>query len=230
MLDLIRSIRKRDPANPTFLEVLFAYNGVHALIFHALAHMVWRFELKALARFIANFSRMLTGIEIHPAAQIGERLFIDHGTGTVIGETAIIEDDVTIYHGVTLGGKNACDSGKRHPTIESGVIIGAGAQVLGNIIIGKNAKIAAHSVVVSDVPRDCTVIGNPARLVNCRGDEGQSYGLPRDLHDPVSEAIDGLLADVKMLKEELVKEKKKSKAKTSTQEGDYAKKWTGSGI
>lgn len=231
-MDLIRSIQKRDSQiNPSMFEVIFAYPGFHAVIWHRLCHAIWRVELKAIARILSNIGRILTGIEIHPGAQIGERLFIDHGTGTVIGETAIVGNDVSMYHGVTLGGKGGEEPGKRHPTIEDEAIVGAGAQVLGDVTIGRGAKIAAHAVVVSDVPAWCTVVGNPARLVKCEGDDSKAYGLPRELRDPVSDAIDGLLADVKMLKEELAKQKDgKKKTTKKSKDEDYADKWMGSGI
>lgn len=205
MFDTIQSIQKRDPASPTFLEVFFAYNGFHALVWHKLTRFLWRLKLHALARFFANIGRILTAIEIHPEATIGKRLFIDHGTGVVIGQTAIIKDDVTIYHGVTLGGvgraSDKCD--KRHPTLENGAMVGSGAQVLGNITIGKNARIGSNSVVTNDVPDGCTAIGIPARVI-CKGKDGQgagAYGLPsRKELDGLSSTIDGLMVDVARIK------------------------------
>lgn len=226
MFDLIKSIQNRDPAKPTFMEVLLGYNGFHAVAIHRLSHAIWTMGLRALARFLANIGRILTGVEIHPEAKIGRRLFIDHGTGVVIGQTAIIEDDVTIYHGVTLGGKGGQTNPgqKRHPTISSEAIIGAGAQVLGNITIGKGAKVGANSVVTGDVPDGCTVVGIPARMVHCQqGDEGRAYGMPRHLIDPVAEVIDGLLKDVKALKE------KAGIAEKTTAE-EYEEHWKGGGI
>lgn len=179
VLEDIKSIQERDPASPTFLEVLLAYNGFHAVVWHRMNHVIWGWGLHALARTLANIGRILTGVEIHPEAHIGRRLFIDHGTGVVIGQTAIIGDDVTIYHGVTLGGVGRVgqEGKKRHPTVLDGAMIGAGAQVLGDIVVGKNAKVGANSVVTDDVPDGATALGIPARIVG--GDERRrGYGLP----------------------------------------------------
>ena len=179
MLEFVQSIQRRDPAQPTFLEVALAYNGFHAVMIHRFNNMLWDIGLKAVARMLAGFARFLTGIEIHPEAQIGKNLFIDHGTGVVIGQTSVIEDDVTIYHGVTLGGvgRQGQVDGKRHPTIKAGAIIGAGAQVLGDITIGEGAKVGANSVVINDIPDHTTALGIPARVVG--GDErARGYGLP----------------------------------------------------
>ena len=199
--DLIRSIQERDPARPGFFEVVFAYNGFHAVLWHRLNNQLWRLGLKALARFLANLSRILTGIEIHPQAVIGKGLFIDHGTGVVIGQTAIIGDDVTLYHGVTLGGvgRNG-NNGRRHPTVEDGVMIGAGAQILGGIVIGEKAKIGANSVVVSDIPAHATALGIPARIVG--GDEkSRAYGLPsRAELEKLVKRVDALFADIQLIK------------------------------
>ena len=208
MFETIKSIQERDPAKPTFLEVFFAYNGFHAIVWHKLSNFFWRMKLYALARFVANIGRIFTAIEIHPEATIGKRLFIDHGTGVVIGQTAVIGDDVTIYHGVTLGGvgraSDKCD--KRHPTLEDGAMIGSGAQVLGNITIGKNARVGSNSVVTNDVPDECTAIGIPARVI-CKGASGTAsgaYGLPsRKELDGLSSTIDGLLVDIERIKKEL---------------------------
>ena len=206
MIETIKSIQKRDPAKPTFLEVFFAYNGFHAVVWHKLSNRLWHWNLKALARFFSNVGRILTGIEIHPEATIGRRLFIDHGTGVVIGQTAVIEDDVTIYHGVTLGGVGRADdtSGKRHPTISKGAMIGSGAQILGNITIGRGARVGSNSVVTNDVPARCTAIGIPARVV-CAGDgKDRAYGLPsRKEMDGLASTIDGLLVDIERIKKEL---------------------------
>jgi serine O-acetyltransferase len=154
----------RDPAARNTWEVLTTYPGVHALLMHRLSHWLWGAELKWLARFNSHLGRMLTGIEIHPGATVGRRVFIDHGMGVVIGETAIIGDDCTLYHGVTLGG-TSWNKGKRHPTLEQGVVIGAGAKVLGPITIGKNAKIGSNAVVVKNVPENATAVGIPARIL-----------------------------------------------------------------
>ncbi|MBS9779966.1 MAG: serine O-acetyltransferase [Moraxellaceae bacterium] len=161
----IQSIFARDPAARNALEVLLTYPGVQALISHRLAHKLWNSEQKLLAKSLAYGSRMLTGIEIHPSAKIGKRFFIDHGMGVVIGETAEIGDDVTLYQGVTLGGVSL-NEGKRHPTIEDGVVVGAGAKVLGAFTVGKNAKIGSNAVVVKPVPENATMVGSTARMVN----------------------------------------------------------------
>lgn len=164
MMGFIRSIQSRDPAKPTFFEVVLAYPGFHVLmLFHSLAAMLWNFELRALARFWANIGRILTGIEIHPQARIGKNVFIDHGTGVVIGQTAVIGDECTIFHGVTLGGKG--DGEKRHAHVGDRVMIGAGAHLIGPVVIGNDAKIGAGAVVVRDVPAGATVVGNPAKII-----------------------------------------------------------------
>ncbi|MDZ4140658.1 MAG: serine O-acetyltransferase [Methylotenera sp.] len=154
----------RDPAARTHFEVITTYPGVHALIFHRFSHWLWKHHFYWFARFSSHIGRWLTGIEIHPGATIGRRVFIDHGMGIVIGETAVIGDDCTLYHGVTLGG-TSWNKGKRHPTLENGVVIGAGAKVLGPIIIGAGAKIGSNAVVVKDVPANATAVGIPARIL-----------------------------------------------------------------
>ena len=160
--DQIISMKKRDPAARSFLEIILCYPGLHALFFHRVAHVLWNYKLYLIARFVSHISRFLTAIEIHPAAKIGKRFFIDHGVGVVIGETAEVGDDVFIYHQVTLGATTSKKI-KRHPTIGDGVIIGAGAKLLGPINVGKEAKIGANSVVVSDVPPRATMVGIPAK-------------------------------------------------------------------
>jgi len=226
MADL-KSIQSRDPAAPTFCEVFFGYNGFHALVFHRLSSAIWSLGLKALARFFANLGRILTGIEIHPEAKIGDRLFIDHGTGVVIGQTAIIGNDVTIYHGVTLGGVGRSDQrgSKRHPTIEDGAMIGAGAQVLGDITVGKCAKIGSNSVVTNDIPEGKTALGIPARVIG-GDDKTRGYGMPsRDEMEQVTFTIDCIVREMGEIKKELKmptkdcaerKPKKKSAAKKAT--------------
>lgn len=200
MLEQIRAIQARDPADPTFFEVFFAYNGFHAVVWHRVAHALWNLKLRALARITSNIGRMVTGVEIHPGAAIGKRLFIDHGTGIVIGQTAIVGDDVMLYHDVTLGGVGGTPHEKRHPTIDDGAMIGAGAQVLGNIVVGKGAKVGANSVVIKDVPPGATAIGIPARIIQCKG-EGRAYGLPdREELERLADQIDSLFTDVEEMK------------------------------
>ena len=161
----INSMKNRDPAARSTIEIILCYPGLHALWLHRLSHILWRYKLYLLARLISHISRFLTAIEIHPGVIIGRRFFIDHGSGVVIGETAELGDDVFMYHGVTLG-STSTKKEKRHPTIKDGVIIGAGAKLIGPITIGKNAKIGANAVVVSDVPEGATMVGIPAEKVN----------------------------------------------------------------
>lgn len=168
--DDINAVFSRDPAARNSLEVLLTYPGIHALILHRGAHSLWQHDHKFAARAISYGSRMMTGIEIHPAAKIGKRFFIDHGMGVVIGETAEIGNDVTLYHGVTLGGVS-WNNGKRHPTLEDGVIVGAGAKVLGPFTVGKNAKIGSNAVVVKPVPANATMVGSAARMISDHHDE-----------------------------------------------------------
>lgn len=202
----LQAVFDRDPAARNTLEVLTAYPGVHALLFHRLAHAVWNLGAKWLARVIAHLARWLTGIEIHPAATIGRRFFIDHGMGVVIGETAVIGDDCTLYHGVTLGG-TSWQKGKRHPTLGNGVVVGAGAKVLGPIEIGDGARIGSNAVVVKSVPADSTVVGVPGRLIEAKRSPRDTahrehmatkmgfdaYGVTRDAPDPVAHAINCML-------------------------------------
>ncbi|MGP5064109.1 serine O-acetyltransferase [Psychrobacter celer] len=166
----VDAVFNRDPAARNSLEVILTYPGIHALILHRGAHYLWNHEQKLAARVISYGSRMVTGIEIHPAAKIGKRFFIDHGVGVVIGETAEIGNDVTLYHGVTLGGVS-WNNGKRHPTLEDGVIVGAGAKVLGPFTVGKNAKIGSNAVVVKPVPAGATMVGSAARMISDHHDE-----------------------------------------------------------
>lgn len=190
----IKSVFDRDPAARTTFEVLTCYPGLHARIFHRLSNRLWHMGLKWLARFISHIARGLTGIEIHPGATIGRRFFIDHGMGVVIGETAEIGDDVTLYHGVTLGG-TSWKEGKRHPTLGNGVVVGAGAKILGPIHIGDNAKIGSNAVVVKDVPAGATAAGIPARILDdAKKSAGfNAYGLSNDQNDPVAKALHGLI-------------------------------------
>src|SRR5689334_21576149 len=163
----IRAVFDRDPAARNSWEVLTAYPGLHAVWIHRLAHWYWKHGLRWLGRFTSHVGRWLTGIEIHPGATIGRRFFIDHGMGVVIGETVEIGDDVTLYQGVTLGG-TSWNKGKRHPTLEDGVVVGAGAKVLGPFTVGKEARIGSNAVVVREVPPGCTVVGVPGHLVKCQ--------------------------------------------------------------
>jgi serine O-acetyltransferase len=198
----IASIIERDPAARTAWEVLTCYPGLHALIMHRRANWCWRHGLKWLGRFISHLGRMITGIEIHPGATIGRRVFIDHGFGVVIGETAEIGDDCTIYQGVTLGGTSLSKGTKRHPTLERGVIVSAGAKVLGSFTVGEGAKIGSNAVVVKEVPAGATAVGIPARIVqkeaeNIRDEAAArmfaAYGLTPAADDPLSKALHGLI-------------------------------------
>jgi len=197
--ETIRAYREKDPAARSGLEVLLCYPGLHALMWHGLAHALWRRGLRLPGRMIAHLSRWLTGIEIHPGARIGRRVIIDHGMGVVIGETAEIGDDVYMYHQVTLGGTSS-ERGKRHPTIGSNVIIGAGAKILGAITVGDNARVGANAVVTRPVPAGTTVIGVPARPIERRRDQPpcfDPYGTPSEA------ALDPLLRDIESLRAEL---------------------------
>jgi serine O-acetyltransferase len=191
----IRSVFDRDPAARTTFEVLTCYPGLHARVLHRLANTLWHANFKWLARFLSYLTRGLTGIEIHPGATIGRRFFIDHGMGVVIGETAEIGDDVTLYHGVTLGG-TSWRHGKRHPTLGDGVVVGAGAKILGPIRVGAGAKIGSNAVVVKDVPAGATAAGIPARILDEEKKKTagfDAYGIGNDQNDPLSKAIHGLL-------------------------------------
>lgn len=192
----------RDPAARSTFEVVTTYPGFHAMVIHRLSHKLWRWELKWLARFTSHIGRWLTGIEIHPGATIGRRVFIDHGMGVVVGETAEIGDDCTLYHGVTLGG-TSWNKGKRHPTLNHGVVVGAGAKILGPITIGSNARIGSNAVVVKDVPQDATAVGIPARILDSSAEKQRNqqaeklgfsaYAISADMNDPVVKAIHGLV-------------------------------------
>jgi len=198
----ISIVFERDPAARTRFEILTTYPGVHALIMHRFSHWLWKADFFWLGRFFSHIGRWLTGIEIHPGATIGRRVFIDHGMGVVIGETAVIGDDCTLYHGVTLGG-TSWNKGKRHPTLEQGVVIGAGAKVLGPITIGKNAKIGSNAVVVKDVPENATAVGIPARILEEEKSKQReataqkigfaAYAVGNDENDPMIKALHSLL-------------------------------------
>ena len=203
----IDSILQRDPAARSRWEVLTCYPGLHALWLHRLAHFLWTKRWRWLARFLSHLTRWLTGIEIHPGATIGRRVFIDHGMGVVIGETAEVGDDCTIYQGVTLGGTSLYRGVKRHPTLEAGVVVGAGAKVLGGFTVGAGAKIGSNAVVVKPVPAGATAVGTLARILEPEKEESRdearrrkaeeigftAYGLTKDLDDPLAKAVHALL-------------------------------------
>ncbi len=201
----INCVFDRDPAARNAFEILTTYPGLHAVLFHRLTHWLWDIGLRWLARLISTLARWLTGIEIHPGATIGSRFFIDHGMGVVIGETAVIGDDCTLYHGVTLGG-TSWQKGKRHPTLQNDVVVGAGAKVLGPIEIGSGARIGSNAVVVKPVPPGATVVGVPGRLIEQSKEPDDShraqiaqkmgfdaYGATSDAPDPVAHAINCML-------------------------------------
>ncbi|RLU02003.1 MAG: serine O-acetyltransferase [Ketobacter sp.] len=204
--DDIASVFQRDPAARTVLEVLTTYPGVHAVMLHRIASRLWLKGWRYPARLLSFIGRFISNVDIHPGAKIGERFFIDHGAGVVVGETAIVGDDVTLYHGVTLGG-TSWNKGKRHPTLGNGVMVGAGAKILGNITVGDNCRVGANSVVVEDVPTGCTVVGIPGKVVKLR-EVGKlnPYGIDLDHHlipDPVGKAIACLLERIDALEGQL---------------------------
>lgn len=211
----VASVFARDPAARNTFEVLTTYPGVHALLAYRLSHGLWRRGFKWLARFTSAVARWLTGVEIHPGATIGRRFFIDHGMGVVIGETAEIGDDCTLYHGVTLGG-TVWNKGKRHPTLGNNVVVGAGAKVLGPITVGHGARIGSNAVVVKDVPEGTTAIGVPSRIIRPAQSEQEerrramaekmgfdAYGVTRDIPDPVVQAINNMLDHMAVLDQRL---------------------------
>lgn len=194
----IRAAQRKDPASRNFFEVLFLYQGLHALISHRIAHSLYRMHIYFSARMLSQFSRHFTGIEIHPGARIGKGVFIDHGMGVVIGETAVVGDNVLMYQGVTLGG-TGLEKGKRHPTIGNNVVIGAGAKILGNITVGDNSYIGANAVVVKDIPPNATVVGVPGRITK---QDGKKLDISLDhIHilDPIMQQIEDLEARIKKL-------------------------------
>ena len=203
MIEDIRSVFKRDPAARNVFEIITCYSGVQAVIIYRFTHLLWRYKLYWLARFISTLARWITGIEIHPGAVIGRRFFIDHGMGVVIGETAEIGDDCMMYHGVTLGG-TSWDKVKRHPTLKDGVIIGAGAKILGPIILGKNVRVGSNSVVVKSIDDNCTVVGIPGRVLQKKvsdDDQFDSYAASTSssANDPTVQAVNSIierLADI----------------------------------
>ena len=194
----IRAVQKMDPAAKSFLEIVLLYQGLHALVFFRIAHVLYKIRLFFLARFLSQLARFLTGIEIHPGARIGKRFFVDHGMGVVIGETAILGDDVLLYQGATLGGTGIV-KGKRHPTVGNNVVIGAGAKVLGNITIGDNSYIGANAVVIKDVPPNSTVVGVPGRITK---QDGKKMDINLDhIHilDPIMQNIEELQKRIETL-------------------------------
>ncbi len=210
----IASIMERDPAARSSWEVLTCYPGLHAIVMHRWASACWRAGFRWLGRFISHIARGLTGIEIHPGATIGRRVFIDHGFGVVIGETAEVGDDCTIYQGVTLGGTSLSKDAKRHPTLERGAIIGAGAKVLGSFTVGEGAKVGSNAVVVKAVPAGATAVGNPARVIekdsNPSRDDAAArmfaaYGLTPNGDDPLSKALHSLIDNAASQELQLVK-------------------------
>lgn len=208
--DDLDAVLERDPAARTKAEVLLTYPGVHARILHRGAHTLWQKDCKFLARALSHFSRCTTGIEIHPAAKIGKRLFIDHGMGVVIGETAEIGDDVTLYHGVTLGGVSWEKGAKRHPTLGNNVVVGAGAKILGGFEVGDNAKVGSNAVVVKPVPANATMVGAAARMINkdepkAAKDDApfNAYGLKPDAKDPIVSSILALQALIDAQKQQI---------------------------
>ena len=206
LLDDARSIRDRDPAARTTLEVFLLYQGFHALIYHRQAHWLYQHKLFFLARALSQFARHMTGIEIHPGATIGRRLFIDHGMGVVIGETTVIGDNCTLYQGVTLGGTGK-DHGKRHPTLGDNVLVGAGAKVLGPFRVGNNARVAAGAVVLNAVPDDATAVGVPARVVRVGGKPVNSALDQIHVVDPIAQEMCRLRVELMHMRGTLEKKK-----------------------
>ncbi len=197
IIEDVRSVFARDPAARNVFEILTCYSGVQAVLFYRLTHFLWRYRLYWLARFISTFARWFTGIEIHPGAVIGRRFFIDHGMGVVIGETAIIGDDCMLYHGVTLGG-TTWDKVKRHPTLKNGVVIGAGAKILGPVTLGENVRVGSNSVVVRSIEDNETVVGIPGRIVRQKAEDGDSFdsyaaNSSGTSNDPTIQAVNSLI-------------------------------------
>jgi len=214
MKEDIRCIFDQDPAARSIFEVVLTYSGLHAVWNHRIAHWLFKRNLLFLARSVSQVSRFFTGIEIHPGAVIGRRLFIDHGMGIVIGETCVIGDDVTIYQGVTLGGTGK-EKGKRHPTLENNVLVATGAKVLGSIVIGENSKVGAGSVVLKEVPPNSTVVGIPGRVVITNGVKVTNKHDHHNIPDPVAEKCDDLESEIRRLKVRL-----DELEKTTVKEGD----------
>jgi serine O-acetyltransferase len=202
MKEDIEAVFEQDPAARSYLEVILTYSGLHAIWAHRIAHALFKRKFYFLARVISQVSRFFTGIEIHPGAKIGRKLFIDHGMGVVIGETCEIGDNVTLYQGVTLGGTGK-EKGKRHPTVKDNALIATGAKVLGSITIGENSKIGAGSVVLKDVPPNSTVVGIPGRIVVQNGKKIKKDLNHRDLPDPIADRLHEMEQEIKRLREEI---------------------------
>lgn len=211
----INCVFERDPAAQGVLEVITAYPGLHAIMLHRISHSLWRSRLKWAGRFLSHITRWLTGVEIHPGAMIGKRLFIDHGMGIVIGETSTVGDDCTLYHGVTLGG-TTWRKGKRHPSLGNGVVVGAGAKILGPVKVGDKARIGSNSVVLKDVPSGATVVGIPGHVVSAKDKKisphreaiankigFDAYGATADMPDPVADAINRMLDHIHIMDKQL---------------------------
>ena len=231
LFEHVDSIIRRDPAARHRLEVITCYPGLHAIWIHRISHTLWNLGLKWLARFTSHLSRLITGIEIHPGAKIGKRVFIDHGLGVVIGETTEIGDDCTIYQGVTLGGTSLYKGAKRHPTLESGVVVSAGAKILGGFTVGQNARVGSNAVVLKEVPAGATAVGIPARIVRAdlpanaieaSKQQFNAYGITPDADDPVSLAIKSLI-DVTLELEAKVKSLEQSNNQPASQTNEIAK-------
>jgi serine O-acetyltransferase len=199
----VAAVFERDPAAKSRLAVLLCYSGLHAIWFYRINHWLWIHHFYFLARWLSQFARFLTGVEIHPGAEIGRRLFIDHGMGVVIGETTVIGDDVTLYQGVTLGGTGK-EHGKRHPTLANNVVVGVGAKVLGNITVGNNCRVGAGSVVLRNVPEDSTVVGVPGHIV-FRNGKRVVITDPKQINDPLSEALAAVANEVNKLRDRVHK-------------------------
>ena len=218
IIEDVRSVFARDPAARNVIEILTCYSGVQAVIFYRLTHFLWRYKLRWIARFISTLARWITGIEIHPGAVIGRRFFIDHGMGVVIGETAIIGDDCMLYHGVTLGG-TTWDKVKRHPTLKNGVVIGAGAKILGPITLGNNVRVGSNSVVVRSIDDNETVVGIPGRIVKKKAEDGDSFdsyaanssGIS---NDPTLQAVNSLIDRLAEIEEKFDKISSKKSSKS----------------
>ena len=218
IIEDVRSVFARDPAARNVFEILTCYSGVQAVILYRLTHFLWRYKLRWLARFISTLARWITGIEIHPGAVIGRRFFIDHGMGVVIGETAIIGDDCMLYHGVTLGG-TTWDKVKRHPTLKNGVVIGAGAKILGPITLGNNVRVGSNSVVVRSIDDNETVVGIPGRIVRQKAEDEDSFdsyaakasGIS---NDPTLQAVNSLIDRLTEMEKQLEKVSPKKSIKS----------------